>query len=99
MAYLDWHVGMKVVCVDAVLPGKHHKPLLKGSVYTIRSFWVHPTTGAIGITLMEIVNDIHPGYQMERGYAPRRFRPVETRKTDISVFTAMLHGTDRKVDA
>lgn len=49
MSYLDWHVGLKVVCVDNEEP--------------------------------------------EGGWFPWRFRPVQQRKTDISIFTAMLTKT------
>lgn len=97
-SYLNWHVGMKVVCVSKN-KGLRHKPIYEGRVYTIRKVWSHPKTGEIGVLLQEVVNEIHPIYKMERGYGARRFRPLVTRKTDISIFTAMLHGTDQTVDA
>lgn len=99
MSYRDWHVGMRVVCVDAEGSRTRHKPLSRGAIYTIRKIWAHPATGAIGVLLDEITNDIHPHYKMERGYEAQRFRPVRVRKTDISIFTAMLHDQHQKVSA
>lgn len=97
--YLDWKVGDRVVCVDANVKGPFHKPLVKGRVYTIRKILAHPKTDDIGVTLDEIVNDIHPTCGLERCYEIRRFRKVQPRKTDIGIFTAMLHSADQKVRA
>ncbi len=36
---------------------------------------------------------------VEPGFPITGFRPVQTRKTDISIFTAMLQGDHSKVDA
>lgn len=95
MSYLDWHVGMKVVCVSAD-SGSRHKPIFEGRVYTIRRVWPHPLTREIGVLLQEVVNEIHPSYGIERGYRAKRFRPVQTRKTNIAIFTAMLDGAKER---
>jgi len=81
---MTFHVGQKVVCVDA--SGLKRTSLAKGSVYTVDI--VH----ARGISVAEI-----PQPNRERGYFFRRFRPVTERKTDISIFTKML--TPQGVDA
>lgn len=80
MSYRDWHVGMKVVCVDARGCGPR---LVVGGIYTVRAMdaeWVYfeePSTfGIYGPNMA--------------GYRYRRFRPVQERKSDISIFTAML---------
>jgi len=107
MSYRDWYVGMKVVCVD-----DEYSPLAetvrkmgcrlpeRGRVYTIDQ--IGPRDGRIVIRLVELDNPRVkvPGYKKGPPvFAARRFRPVQTRKTDISIFTAMLHGTDQKADA
>ncbi len=80
MSYASWHVGMKVVCVIA-----NTATLQKGAVYTIRAldsefvYLEEPSTFGVG------------GPDLA-GYLYVRFRPVQKRPTDISVFTAMLHG-------
>jgi hypothetical protein len=91
MSYLDWHVGMKVVCVNS----EGSQSLVKGCVYTIAAFDTEPgfsrTCGPteFGIELEEANPNKH-----HASFHPARFRPVETKKTDISIFTAML--TDAK---
>lgn len=108
MAYLDWKVGDKVVCVDdrpSGLPGTDADldGLRRGSVYTIRSIGqvpgYHPAAGLIVINLTEIHRRVRGSSNNEIGFDARRFRPVQTRKTDISQFTAMLHDQRQKVPA
>lgn len=104
MSYLNWHVGMKVVCVkkgawSPSTPGESHP--VYGGVYTIRT--IECPDGDVFLRFAEIINpkarrDIY-GSQSESQYWATRFRPLFTRKTDISIFTAMLHGTDQTVDA
>lgn len=74
-------VGQKVVCVDASPdPFGRALQVKKGQVYTVSAV----LCGGIGITLVEIsCTDAH-------GWWASRFRPVVERKTDISVFQAML---------
>lgn len=103
MSYNDWYVGMKVVCVD----GSAHSYIRdaisprKGGVYTIRNLEANPRTGRLNVQLCEIVN---PEVEARDGcgepyFGASRFRPVQTRKTDISIFTAMLQGAKDKVQA
>jgi hypothetical protein len=100
---------MKVVCVDAshisgvnFVPGAwdaSEAPKV-GAIYTISRIWVD-TEGYPVCEFVELKRSewSHRFYGKHVGYFVGRFRPVETRKTDISVFTAMLHGTDHTVDA
>lgn len=101
MDYRDWHVGMKVVCIakrpsyaeaDAVYPEI-------GQVYTIRELRDDTPLGGKGVVvlLVELDNTHFIGRSSPRGHAyvepgftPKGFRPVLTRKTDISIFTALL---------
>lgn len=107
-SYLDWHVGMKVVCVDAEWHDKHPKgwpcPLVANAVYTVISIGVsrhlyRGGSGHISVQLAEVSNRSTIVNSPDIGFAAQRFRPLVTRKTDISIFTAMLHGTDHTVDA
>jgi hypothetical protein len=100
--YTSWHVGMKVVCVEATpLPGSewlYGDGVVVGTVYTVARICVDRTNTTI-IQLLERPRS--PEAMMEFGpncgYAAWRFRPVQTRKTDISIFTAMLRPIDAKL--
>ena len=88
----NFHVGQKVVCVDA-RPPRHggNWRLIKGDVYTIRGF-DDEDEDDIGLYLEEIPDDPVPiEWKMPRGWAIARFRPVKT--TNISILTAMLVPT------
>lgn len=99
-------VGMKVVCVDVPWPADISRHLsagvslpVPGQVYTIRWAGISEDDGNLYVRLDEIVNPVQkwPGYRAgEARFGSRRFRPVVTRKTDISIFTDML--TDTKVE-
>lgn len=95
---MSFHVGMKVVCIDANL---HHyrwptfgtlDGLTQDRVYTVR---------AIGPFCMDRVclwlDEIRrPETDWgEGGYRVQRFRPVVDRPTDISIFTRMLTPTEK----
>lgn len=103
-------VGQKVVCVVdewskagmmvLLAHGPHQFPK-KGCIYTIRNIDVFPG-GYIYLHFVEIVNPVisfdHGDW--EQGWDHRRFRPLIERKTDISVFKAMLTPAGRiPVDA
>lgn len=101
MSYRDWHVGMKVVCISeqyrpTSAPDERDILPREGQVYTIRSF--HKSGN---LWLVEIRNKrrVWSTGRHEYAFHPSRFRPVQPRKTDISMFTAMLKGADRKVPA
>ena len=101
MSYLDWKVGDKVVCVDAQnIPfPAGSKNLVEGDVYVIRSIHICPLTEDVGLRLESIRNCINPFTGNEYAYRISRFRPLQTRKTDISCFTAMLTPKKQRVRA
>jgi hypothetical protein len=82
MTYRDWHVGMKVVCVDNST--WEHRLKLNG-VYTIAAIDTAHFDDRLYIGLVET-----PSKNILQWLASR-FRPVQPRKTDISVFTRMLN--------
>lgn len=110
MSYTSWHVGMKVVCVQAypniAVYGDETVPRA-GRVYTIREIGPAPGDGEICVLLSEIVNQtriyVHRStgekFLGEPGFAAGYFRPVEVRKTDISIFTRMLEPKKGRVGA
>lgn len=94
--YTNWHVGMKVVCVKE---GAWSPPMKQadsypvyGGVYTIREINLGNDEKPY-LTFEEIRNapvyrrgdDMH-----EAWFAARQFRPVQKRKTDISIFRRLL---------
>jgi hypothetical protein len=99
-----FHVGQKVVCVDADpctytpagvgdLDG-----LTRGEIYTIRRIGESPFwSGTPNVWLVEISRPLFFGG--EPGYHTGRFRPVVERKTDISIFQAMLNPKHEQVSA
>jgi len=99
-------VGQKVVFVGAFSQNWKARAAeegvilpVKGVVYTIRGF--DPVTvNGVFIWLNEIRNDICIPAGREYSFAAEEFRPVVDRKTDISVFKAMLTPAGRiPVDA
>lgn len=81
-----FHVGQQVVCVD----DDGTLLLMKGRVYTIVD--IFQSLGDTYLALGGVVTETGG-----RGWYPSRFRPV--RKTDISIFTAMLQPVTDKVSA
>jgi hypothetical protein len=86
-----FQVGDQVVCINGERNSKRkHTETwpVTGRIYTVRELF--ECSGHIGIRLVEIVNPVYEYTQgvMEMGWQPFRFRPVK--KTDISIFTAML---------
>ena len=110
MSYHSWHVGMKVVYIggSCILAPRHgimrlfgkwaQRPtrLTEGSVYEIEtiSVGVNHLTGDIEVGI-EVKGD--PDGLSEGLHPARCFRPLQAKKTDISVFTAMLDKHKRKV--
>jgi len=85
-----FYVGQKVVCVNnAPIAGAgnmHLEMLCPCQTYTVASL---PQGDCPGIHLTE-VRIKHAGYRLDR------FRPLDERKTDISVFTRLLEPADRE---
>jgi len=88
---MSFHVGQKVECIYKFRRQTYNgvAPPKVGQIYTV----VDVTQGATqpGLVLAEIY------HHNPLGWAARRFRPIIERKTDISIFTAMLNPS--KVEA
>lgn len=99
---MTFRVGQKVVCVDdysaVALRWGAACPKI-GMVYTIREF--DDRGSKLALRLVEIVNapakHRNIAEPIEPAFAVISFRPIVERKTDISIFTAML--TDEKIGA
>ena len=103
-----FHIGQRVICVDDRFVGENRvfdptftercpNVPVKDHIYTVRDFVVpyagYP--GTPGILLEEIINPPCPYFEgtFEPSFFPLHFRPFSQRKTEISVFTAMLKKT------
>lgn len=96
----DWTAGMEVVCIVGG-DRSHWGPLtpaargicppVKGKVYHVSGIEYDETEELIYVALKEYAPDV--------GFDARGFRPVQPRKTDISVFTALLNTSKQKEDA
>lgn len=109
--YLEWKVGDPVVCVDDAAHARYTSwalsdtsfdGLTAGRVYTIRKIDVD--YGVVNVWLNEIVRPRRGRtwageVPEECGYDPRRFRKVQPRNTDISIFTAIAKGHRVEEDA
>jgi hypothetical protein len=99
--------GQKVVCVDTGLKGVIPlTPVVfpeKGKIYTIERIGA----GELGVYLiLQEIGEQHGAFEIDGsvwtcfvGFDPECFRPLETRKTDISVFTRMLNPSKEQVPA
>ncbi len=72
---------------------------VQGVTYTVREFDPDMSNGVLCIRLVEVVNDIHAWDGLEPSFEASLFRPVIQRKTDISVFKAMLNPSKEQVPA
>lgn len=107
--FTSWFVGMKVVCVETWCrePYRGHgdeQGPVAGQVYTIRQIGLLDPTepSTICLRTVEIVNPVHNYDEVARFeicFAAERFRPVQTRSTDISVFTALLNTNKEREKA
>lgn len=107
---MTFHVGQKVVCVDTAdrlsnithhADGTPYQPidfwLTKGAIYTVR--WcgimadhdLYPPY--LGVLLVEINRE--DDRWLDSPFVASRFRPIVEKKTDISIFTAMLNPNER----
>lgn len=94
--YTSWYVGMKVVCIKdgawQLAGGFVDREVifpLAGAVYTILAI------GAVGDEVY--VKLVECGDYAQ--FAAFRFRPVQPRKTDISIFHSILNGHRISEDA
>lgn len=91
-----FHVGQKIVCVKEYGQQREAAALgvilpQKGSIYTVRNFDDRGASPALRVH--EILNPevMHGcGIFTEPAFASHGFRPIIEKKTDISIFTAML---------
>lgn len=89
---MSFHVGQKVVCVDAEMA-----PMLRhGAIYTIRGIDTQECyAGRIGLHLEEVTpND--DGDDWWVAFRSSRFRPIQERKTDIGFAHEILKKVTRK---
>jgi hypothetical protein len=102
---MTFHVGQKVVRVSTPhSSGTINRRVAEahgatfpvfGQVYTVRLVRVDPDNKEV-LLLVECDNSHMAGIgfgPLEPGFASHNFRPVVERKTDISIFTAMLDRT------
>lgn len=96
---MKFHVGQKVVCVDASRTwlGKR-VPLRHNTIYTIGrvNSWTDPD-GDYGVSVLEVAAPDDDYHLPE--FKACRFRPVTDNRTDISVFTALLKPQRQTEDA
>lgn len=86
-------VGQRIVCVEDEWPGFVPSPLVKGAIYTVSEIIGPELTWSFdgvdvrpSIRLLEAKNNVAD----IDSFNPARFRPLVEKKSDISVFTAML---------
>jgi hypothetical protein len=96
---MAFRIGQKVVCVDASPHPKTGKPTsaVVGAVYTVTGIYDDPVSrNGVGVTLAEILP-----LNARIGFLGHRFRQIVERKTDISIFKAMLNPqtTEKRIDA
>lgn len=107
---MSFRIGQKIVSIrtharqpeyhfpDECLPVRHQ-------IYTVRSVgaWHPHYPDFATVRLVEIVNREHYRWELlnevELFFYAQDFRPLQTRKTDISIFTAMLDGHRHEVPA
>lgn len=115
MNYRDWKVGDRIVCVNddwtwklrhidgSELPVR--VPMLNEVLEISR---IHRGNGKelggsedqIYVGFAELDNQSNGSlFGSEFGWSADQFRLLQTRQSDISIFTAMLHGTDQKANA
>lgn len=97
-----FYVGQKVVCVNDVqgdfnLPGfNYHRTaiwdIVEGEVYTVKELTTNEITGQPCVKFVELRDRIANCFGYNRG----RFRPAVEKKTDISIFKAMLNKTSQQ---
>lgn len=104
---MAFRVGQKVVCVSVGqnVPGRNTvaKYLKQGAIYTIRELCDFPYEPdrdlGPGVRLEEVYRSPIDGEWEDYPFSIYRFRPLTEKKTDISVFTAMLNTSKQGQDA
>lgn len=100
----EFRVGMKVVCIDDDFNAQGFVPVfvtdlpMRGNVYTISR--IEADDDGIWLFLEEVASRIDViGGWCEASFGSEGFRPLRERKTDISVFRALLNTNEKKVEA
>lgn len=99
---IHFRAGQRAVLVDDswsyLCFGVEIMPVLN-SIYTIRE--VITLNGHVAVRLVEIKNPVleYGDGTNEIAFRASRFRPVVERKSDISIFRAMLNHSKSKVSA
>lgn len=89
-SYTSWHVGMKVVCVR----GNKPRECLDGTMSPIEWLPVDGHVYTIADLIMEEILYLSLDELLPIDlFDARNFRPVQARKTDISVFEQLLVST------
>lgn len=111
---MSFHVGQKVVCVDdrervsqkdCGFFGRFrkyrrlHHNLNKGDIYPVTGVGVRRCDRSGEYYEMLLLGGAWHFGHTEIGFPSFQFRPLLERKTDISIFTAMLTPTKQGVDA
>ncbi|MEN0115406.1 MAG: hypothetical protein AAGD15_01680 [Agrobacterium cavarae] len=102
-------VRQKVVCIDADWY-RGFSPLVEGMTYTIKSVGFGMGTNPDGTisqeASVELIEQENPDDENSRiplrigkGFRASLFRPMAQRKTDISIFKAMLNPSRTEVPA
>lgn len=90
----DFKPGDEVVCVNAgQLPGAATGPtnlrlrawLEVGRIYVVAAVGICPVKGKPFVLLADQPQIVSPELGIVPGFAPRRFRKVQRRKTDLSI--------------
>lgn len=100
-----FQVGQKVRCIHVgtfypMIPNGAPRNLVLGATYTIAAIGPSPGNedgwfiGEISVWLHETANARRDGVDI--GYDPRRFRPLVTTKTDISLFQKILEEASKE---
>lgn len=85
---MTFHVGQRVVCVEAHWWPNCAQPPVKGRVYTVRNIPLDPPTNTLGLRFEELFNPHVDALGGEWGFKAHYFRPLDERRLDV--FRAML---------
>lgn len=99
MSY-NFHIGQKVVCIrgaDRSSVTRDGWAPKTGGIYTIRGIYDGPIR--VDLNFEEYVHHEFHDDGAEIGWNSERFRPIVERKTDISIFKAMLTPSKQRVPA
>lgn len=95
-----FYVGQKVAVIyDGPSFTGRKSRLRVGQVYTVAGFSDEAGLSYDGDILPRGLLLVEVDARRSCGFDPKRFRPVVDRKTDISIFKAMLNPADKRVEA